>query len=373
MPAGEPGGGARPRRLYLHVGLPKTGTSHLQGILARSRSRLRELGYVYPFVRPEGMFHAAVELRGQHARWGLDPAVVDGTWEALCGIARGFDGSAIISHELLGGATAEEVSRARSMLPDGELHVVVTARDLARQVTAHWQEQVKNGRTYSFAEYAEEVLDPSRSDRVDAFWVEQDLPGVLARWSHGLPPDRVHVVVCPPRGAPREELWRRFAAALDLDPGAVAPPATDPATDPPTESANDSLGAAQVALLRRVNLALGDRLEQPRYAHVVKRYFAQRLLAGVAGAPAVAPEELRGVLTETTSRWQHALARDGYRVHGRLDDLTPVRFAGRIEDVDAVPAAELLHGVPDVLASLVVELHALRQGSAAPEPSGATR
>jgi hypothetical protein len=361
VPAGD---AARPRRFYLHVGLPKTGTSYLQGVLAQSRPRLRELGYVYPFVHPEGMFHAAVELRGQYARWGLEPSAVDGTWEALCRIAGDFAGSAVVSHELLGGATPGEVSRARTALPDTELHLVVTVRDLARQVGAHWQEQVKNGRTYTFAEYAEEVLHPARSQRVDAFWTEQDLPGVLARWSGGIPPDRVHVVVCPPRGTPRDELWRRFAAALGLDPDAV---------ELPPAPANDSLGAAEAGLLRRVNLALGGRLEQPRYAHVVKRFFAQRLLAESATAAVPAPEELRGVLTEATTRWQGALRRSGCRLHGRLEELAPVAFEGRAEDVDAVPVEQMLRRVPGLLAELMVELHALRQGMAAASRGEARR
>jgi hypothetical protein len=345
------------RRFFLHVGLPKTGTTYLQSVLAQSRTRLRELGYVYPFVRPEGMFHAAVELRRQHHTWGLDPALVDGTWAALCRVAAGFEGDAIVSHELLGGATSEVVARARAALPDSELHLVVTVRDLARQVTAHWQEQVKNGRTYAFEEYAEEVLDPAaHAHRPDAFWVEQDLVGVLERWAGGLPPQRVHVVVCTPRGAPSEELWRRFASAVDLDPDAVRlPPAP----------ANDSLGAAQVALLRMVNQRLGGRLEQPRYAHVVKRFFAQRLLAGVSTAPARAPEELREVLTGATAAWREALARGGWLVHGSLDDLVPVGFGGRVRDIDQVSAPELLHGVPELLAALLVELHRLRSEEAA--------
>jgi hypothetical protein len=171
----------------------------------------------------------------------------------------------------------------------------------------------------------------------------------------------VHVVVCPPGGAPRDELWRRFAAALGLDPDALELPAAP---------ANDSLGAAEAGLLRRVNLALGGRLEQPRYAHVVKRFFAQRLLAAGATAPLPAPEELRGVLTEATSRWQGALRRRGYQVHGRLADLAPVAFAGRVEDVDAVPVEELLRPVPGVLAELMVELHALRRGKAAATTGG---
>ncbi len=69
------------QRLYLHVGLPKSGTTFLQGLMANNRTRLKEVGYIYPFIRRETMFHTAVELRGQHERWGLEPSadiLVDG-------------------------------------------------------------------------------------------------------------------------------------------------------------------------------------------------------------------------------------------------------------------------------------------------------
>ena len=57
--SGAVGPGGRRQRLYLHVGLPKSGTTFLQALLAKNRGRLKESGFIYPFVRPEGMFHAA--------------------------------------------------------------------------------------------------------------------------------------------------------------------------------------------------------------------------------------------------------------------------------------------------------------------------
>ena len=53
-------------RVVLHVGLPKTGTTYLQALLADHRDELRDSGVLYPFLRPGGMFHAAVEVRGSH-------------------------------------------------------------------------------------------------------------------------------------------------------------------------------------------------------------------------------------------------------------------------------------------------------------------
>jgi hypothetical protein len=37
-----------PKRVLLHVGTPKTGTSYLQDVLFRNRELLREHGILYP-------------------------------------------------------------------------------------------------------------------------------------------------------------------------------------------------------------------------------------------------------------------------------------------------------------------------------------
>ncbi len=65
-------------RVVLHVGLPKTGTTYLQALLADHRDELRDSGVLYPFLRPGGMFHAAVEVRGSHEKFGLDPDAIAG-------------------------------------------------------------------------------------------------------------------------------------------------------------------------------------------------------------------------------------------------------------------------------------------------------
>ena len=116
------------QRVVLHVGLPKTGTTYLQGLLAEQREDLRAGGVLYPFLRPGGMFHAAVEVRGSHAKFGLDPAEIAGSWAALCARAREHPGTTVISHEILGGADADEIAAALAPLDGLETHVVVTAR-----------------------------------------------------------------------------------------------------------------------------------------------------------------------------------------------------------------------------------------------------
>jgi len=344
-------------RLYLHVGLAKTGTTYLQAVLAENRPRLREAGFVYPFVRKEGMFQAAVELRGDHERWGLDPEEIEGTWQALLDKASSFDGTALVSHELLAGATPDQIAQVGRSLDGFEPHLVVTARDLARQVPAHWQEAVKNGATFSFAEYAREVLrEPGAPD--SRFWEEQDLLGVLDRWASLVPPEKVHLVVCPASGAPGDELWRRFADATGLPADGV---------DLDVARSNESLGAPAVHLLRAVN----EKVDLPPRirALVVKRLFAQRILGAVPSEKVQSPETLRAPLSAVAQQWVAAIESRGFSVHGSLAELVPVQFA----DVDPDAAAPL-DAVPEVIAALLHEIAALRtEAPPADEPAPVKR
>ncbi|MGZ4496154.1 MAG: hypothetical protein ACXVWZ_01635 [Nocardioides sp.] len=342
------------RRVVLHVGLPKTGTTHLQGLMADHRDELREAGVLYPFLRPGAMFHGAVEVRGSHEKFGLAASDVAGTWQALCDRARSFDGTSVISHEVLGGADPDEVARALAPLAGLEVHVVVTARDLGRQATAHWQEEVKLGDTRSFADLERDQLradtrpgDPGRPH----FWHAQDAADALLRWSTGVPPERVHLVVCPAPGAPRDELWRRFTEAAGLPPDVLDAHSPD--------LANASLGTLQVAHLRQVNAALAGRIAPGAYHRVVKKGYAERVLAHEAGERPVTPAALAEVLVPATEAVTRRVRESGHPVHGDLADLAPVLGAPGDPHPDDVDAAALAardpRGVADRLLAEAVD------------------
>ena len=56
-------------------------------------------------------------------------------------------GTAIISHEILATASRAQVGRALESLGHGdgtEVHLVLSVRDLVRQIPAEWQENVKH-------------------------------------------------------------------------------------------------------------------------------------------------------------------------------------------------------------------------------------
>ncbi|HET8560305.1 MAG TPA: hypothetical protein VFL69_07285 [Marmoricola sp.] len=302
------------QRVLLHVGAPKTGTSFVQDLLFRHRDELAGLGILYPADRFDAHFLAALDL--MQLTWGGLEHQATGRWQRLADEVRAWDGTAIISHEILGKASRRQAEQAISSLGDGEVHVVLSARDLVRQIPAEWQENVKHRRTKSYADFLADLRDPSRPDPVSQwFWGVQEVPDVLGRWAASLPADRVHVVTVPPSGSDPGELWRRFARVFALDARAIAPSA---------ERANTSLGVAEAALVRRLNVAVNPVLGNERYREFVRELLVHRTLAperrsAKLSLPPDAWEWAAGISRD----WAEQLAGRGYDVVGDLADLVP--------------------------------------------------
>lgn len=260
------------KRIFLHVGSPKTGTTYLQEVLWSHEKQLRKQGILLPGKGIEDHFRACIDVR-QDGHKVLDPERVAGAWDRLVDQMSSWDGDSIVSHELFAPATAEQAEQAVAKLGDAEVHVVVTARDLSRQIPAEWQEHIKHRSTLTFPEFVGAVRHQRPAARW--FWRVQDTADVLDRWGHALPRDQVHVITVPVAGSGMGELWKRFAGLVGVD---------DSDFDLATARSNTSLRAEQTELLRRLNAQLGDRLPFPgTYPPVVKSFLAHRVLSGRAG------------------------------------------------------------------------------------------
>jgi len=350
---GAPGGddpAPQRQRLYFHVGLPKSGSTYLQTVLGNNRTVLRELGHVYPFVRQEGMFHAAVEMAGHPSRWGLEPEAISGTFAHLLRRGRRVGGTVVISHEIFGWADHEQIARMAALLEEFDVHLVLTVRDLGRTATAEWQEQVKNGHPRSFDDFVDDLLSHLPEDLSDTsrFWRSQNLGQLLDRWQEMVPAERIHVVTCPRSASPPDLLWRRFAEAVDLPADAV-----DLSLIPPR---NESLGTAQVALLRQVVTELDGRLEQPWFSRIAKRWFAQSLLSRVSSPKPVTPAPVAERLAAVSAAWIERIREGDYRVHGDLEELLPEVTAPDAPHPDAVVETDQLFGLPQVLADMLLRV-----------------
>ena len=337
-------------KVLLHVGCPKTGTSYLQDVLFRNQAVLREHGILYPADRFDAHFLAALDL--MTLPWGGLETEAVGAWDRLAEQVRDWDGTAVISHEIFARATRAQVERALASLGDAEVHLVLSVRDLVRQVPAEWQENVKHRSHITYARFLRTIRDPDRDSKIGSwFWAVQELPDILDRWASSVRPERVHLVTVPPPGADRGELWRRFSRTFGLDGLPL---------DLTAERENPSLGVPETALLRTINQRVTSVLAPPDYRPLVREVLAHQTLSrGVASARlGLAPDD--HVWAQQLSRsWVEVLGERGYDVAGDLEDLLgppPAAFA----DPDAATADELLPPALDAIGALLVEAARLR-------------
>ncbi len=307
-------------RVYLHVGSPKTGTTYLQHRLTLNGRQLARHGVHFPsgsrFVDADFFqFRAALDLLGQD--WGGEEGHAKDAWDMFVRRARKLDGSVILSHEILAPAPPEAIERAFADLAGHEIHVVLSARDLARQIPAAWQESVKQGRPWSYRKFITRMHEGRT-------WMHRamDLPGVLSAWGERLPAERIHLVTVPQRrtrdGAkvPGDTLWLRFCEVFGIDP-AWAP------VD--SERANASLGVAEVEVVRRLNKQITRPVRREASSDkLVRDLLAQQAFAKRSSARVLLPRAEFGWVAERAEEWIEWIAASGIDVVGDVDDLRPV-------------------------------------------------
>ncbi|MCB0896901.1 MAG: hypothetical protein H6529_17320 [Nocardioides sp.] len=294
-------------RVFLHIGLPKSGTTFLQTTMWANRPQLRRQGVLYPGHERLDHFQAFQQVRGARQQDGHA-----GAWDDLVAELRGWDGVGLVSHEFFCMSTAEQARRVVEDLQPAEVHVVLTVRAYCLQFPALWQEALKMSYDGGFDQFVDEAFAGKR--RGAWGWASQDVPAILATWSGVVPADRIHVVTVPPPGSPRDLLWKRWVETLDLD---------DREFDLEVSYPNESLGAAQAALLRQVKPYLSGPLEDgPTRHRWVRRYFGHEVLVPQKGSRFYPGEQYVGELRRRAEETVAAITRGGFPVAGDLADLT---------------------------------------------------
>ncbi len=334
---------AEPRRVYLHIGAPKTGTTYLQAMLAHNRSALADRGLLYPSLKGDAHHKPVWDLRGTPDQ-RKDARGVGGSWQRLVDKVNASELDALISSEHFVFAREPHVRQALSAF-DAELHVIYTARDLLRQVPAVWQERIKNQQTVTYRDFVESIMGAGGPGS-RAFWTAQDAAGALLRWWVG-DAARMHVVTAPPAGQPRHLLWDRFTSVLGL---------TGSEFDlQPEVKANASLSLTQAELLRRYNARHATDMPWVRYRTLLR--------AEVGGAFAAIEDPRKISLTSREREFFAAraatvndqLVAKGYLVHGDLADLAPNVTSRDVGDPASLDPSdsELLDAALDLIQGLV--------------------
>jgi hypothetical protein len=319
----------RPPKVYVHIGAPKTGTTFVQSVLWANREQLATDGVLYPYEQAKQHFTAMLDLRERG--WGAHPpGYWRGTWDAVARRAATWSGhTVILGNEILGGATDSQIQRLVHSLAPAEVHVIFTARDLARQLVSDWQEHIKHKHTVTLEDFVDDLVENGRDATPpfgEMFWDLHDAGYVLQRWARVVPAERIHLVTLPPPGGEGGLLWTRFCQVTGLDPDGYS-------LD--VRRANTSLGRAEAEVVRRINLRV-QSMQPPHYDQLVRLRLTGKTLNG-SGGRIVLPEGQMPWVQKRSRELIDTLADSGYDVAGDLVELMP-----RAEDHDGYVATSAI-------------------------------
>ncbi len=255
------------KRVVLHIGAMKSGTSFIQNVLHQNRSRLAEHDLRFACDRWRQQVLAVRDLMA-HGGPKQAPLAPDGPWQQLVDDVRAWPGTAIVSMEFLGPRNRAKIDLVREAFADADLQVVLTARDLARSLPSMWTESMQNRGVKSWEEFLEAVRSEDMTSRPGRnFWRNQRISEIAATWSEAVGRDHFTLITIPPRGAPPEVLWERFSEVAGIPRGLCDLDARS----------NPALDAASALVLRSVNERLTEHgFDRQEYERVVKGMLAKQ-------------------------------------------------------------------------------------------------
>jgi hypothetical protein len=343
--------------VFLHVGCRKTGTSHLQFGLQRAPRRVLKAGVEQPLGDRGGIMRGL--LRPLQAVAQGEVAYAEA---AVAQLAERIRSSGHRRHLITLEALAELPAEATSVLVGGlsefDTRLIITARSWAHTIPSEWQQRVKTRYTGDYLEYAEAIRDPDgRGPELAAeaatFRRRQDIADVTRRWRAADPDLPVSVILVPPLGAEGVTLVDAFCQLIGIRPRALAEP---------TRITNESLSHADAELLRRVNIALGDRLPDTRgdYRGNVRRWIVADSMMTRPRIKIRLPRDLEPWCEKESARQLAELEELGAEIIGERQHYVSPRLSG--DDFVPAPPEVIVASAAAVIADLAASRKTERDG-----------
>lgn len=306
------------KRVVLHIGAMKSGTSFIQNVLGQNRAVLEQHDIRFACERWRHQVLAVHDLI-DHGGPEQPPFEPDGYWRRMVEDIEQWPGTAIVSMEFLAPRQGPKIDIIKEAFAGADLQVVLTARDLARSLPAMWTETMQNRGVRTWEEFLEAVHHPDEGAKVGQwFWRNQRIPMIAERWSEAVGRDHFTLVTVPPKGAPPSLLWDRFASVAGIPEGLCNLEVRS----------NPGIDAASAMVLR----ALNERLEAEGY----ERQDYERVVKGVLAKQGMVRRGREAVPLGLDERWVRRrsnrqvarLRRLDLRVVGDLADLEYVAVPG---------------------------------------------
>ena len=174
------------KRLIIHPGFHKSGTTALQESFALNRQLLREEGILYPPIGTKAHHRVAWALTQKPWGWSKrgGEKTPPKTWEKMVDrIKSAKEETVILSSEFFSELDGEKIRKVRSDIKGRDIQVLFTLRPLAKLLPSSYQQYLKYGITVEYEDWLHAILDnPGESKVSPTFWKRHSHGKVVARW-----------------------------------------------------------------------------------------------------------------------------------------------------------------------------------------------
>lgn len=232
----------------LHIGLPKAGSTALQGALHAARPQLAEHDVLLA-GRTQHPYAAAAIATGHSRPWYTRRQTR--SWQRLSTQLRtSTHRVSVLSSETFSRADRQHAQQICAAISDSadHVHIAIVARPLALVLPSTWQQALRNVGVPPFEEWLKQVIaDPAEGQIAGRFIRRFDIPRTIRVWSRAVEPDRITLIVLDP--AQRAHLLDTFDRLLDLPRGTLRPQ---------PKLVNESLPYPEAEMLRMVQQRFYD-------------------------------------------------------------------------------------------------------------------
>lgn len=251
------------KRVFLHIGRAKTGSSSIQRTLRDNTKRLAALGFCYPGEKRNHNY--VVQSLADKDLCGA---------EALLREVREAESDVIVSGE---GFQNLRPAIVREWLGTLDVQVIVYLREQAEVLASSYQQRVKDGLvTSSFEEYAETFSTIDYVPFLDA-------------WSEAFGRDHLTVRIYDTASFANESVVLDLLTIVGIDPGSLVIDGTD---------ANPSIAGPLLEAKRRLNLAYRGTEQDLRAKTYQALLAAARTRPNYRGAIAADPAFIAKIRSE---------------------------------------------------------------------------
>ena len=175
------------KRLIIHAGFHKSGTTALQESFALNRPLLREQGIFYPPIGSKAHHRVAWALTQRP--WGWNRRGGERTpekyWDRMARrINSAKEETVLLSSEFFSEIDGERIRKIRSDIKGRDIQILFTLRPLTKLLPSSYQQYLKYGITIEYEDWLHAILDkPGESKVSPTFWKRHSHGKVVARWA----------------------------------------------------------------------------------------------------------------------------------------------------------------------------------------------